>query len=50
MARKGFSGEIPPQNVFLDAEQCRADNPNRAELSTILYSENVCGPEVDEDE
>jgi hypothetical protein len=35
---KGSSGDIPPQNVFLEAEGCVGDSPNPGQAGTILYS------------
>jgi hypothetical protein len=35
---KGSSGEIPRQNVLLEAEGCLVDNPDREQAGTILFS------------
>lgn len=38
---KGSSGDIPPENVFVDVEGCLADNPDPGETGTIFYSFNA---------
>jgi len=35
---KGSSGDIPPRNVFLEAEGCLAGNPDPVQAGTKLYS------------
>lgn len=35
---KGSSGDLPPENTFLEAEGCLGDSPNPGEAGTILYS------------
>ena len=35
---KGSSGEIPRENVFLEAEGCLVDNPDTEQAGTILFS------------
>jgi hypothetical protein len=42
---KGSSGDIPPENVFLEAQGCLADNPVLdQEAGTIVYSDSFAGP------
>ena len=41
---KGSSGDIPPENVFLEAQGCLTDNPVQDAQGTILYSESFNAP------
>jgi hypothetical protein len=41
---KGSSGDIPPVNVFLEAEGCLGNNPVLGQLGTILYSDSFTAP------
>lgn len=41
---KGSSGDIPPQNVFLEAEGCLGSNPVFDQGGTIVYSDSFTAP------
>ena len=41
---KGSSGDIPPENVFLEAEGCLTDNPVPGQAGTVLYSDSFNAP------
>jgi hypothetical protein len=41
---KGSSGDIPPVNVFLEAEGCLGNDPVLGQAGTILYSDSFTAP------
>lgn len=41
---KGSSGDIPPENVFLEAQGCLLDNPGQRQAGTIVYSDSFPAP------